>query len=531
MTYRDPNAARTPLHALYLRASVGAADSLSGLAIAPRIPQKKLMGALTYAPHAQGENPLAIVDDTVMGSGKAGMLLTDRAAYFSESRARVPIEAIVQVPVFSHGMGAPGMLHTSLGSLMLPKLLEECTRAMNRVLRAVAFYNRGADRLQFYPGPVRGPVGELAAQVLEHELIALVPMVPSKAMHASSNVGPAWMNGDFDEQLVAYFEESGTGTGERFIAFTDRRVVAHNDMDPIEIPYDSVLDATLQTGMLTNTIVVQTSFGPRKLATLANAECSRRMTDFLLHLRAIPQGQRCAWPAPAPNESDPAAALATLHGLTQPDLRVATMFELIHAAVLQGGMPIDAAKDMVQRVLRLQRALRGGHGISHGYLRTPLGGGDLEAVLSTVFTAPSSRQLLNAQTLRLEYDMRKAGSAAGTIASNVIGLTLLAVVGVGWVSGGSNSVQHVVVTVTDAPGGAAFKLTDRNDVPVGKDNAKIAGGLLESIAQLAAPLLLRRILYGWNAPAHALLQESNATVEARARALIATVDLAPFVAE
>lgn len=45
---------------------------------------------LTYAQPTQGEVPLLIVDSSVMASGKAGMLLTDRAAYFDNPRARPP---------------------------------------------------------------------------------------------------------------------------------------------------------------------------------------------------------------------------------------------------------------------------------------------------------------------------------------------------------------------------------------------------------------------------------------------------------
>jgi hypothetical protein len=530
MTYRDPSAARPPISPLYLRASVGAVDTLAGLAIAPRIPLKKLQGALTYAPHAQAEQPLALIDDTVLGSGKSGMLLTDRAAYFSDSRARVPVEAIVQAPSFPQGMTQQGALYTSLGTLALPKLLDESTLAMNRVLRAVAFFNRGADRLSYALQPVLGPVGELAAQVLEHEHIPLVPMVPAKAVHAASNTLGAWLDADGGEELLAFFDETGSGAGDRFLALTDRRVLSRVG-DPFEVPYGAILDASFKSGMLTHTISIQTAQGTRKHETIANTEAARKVTDFLQHLRAIPPEQRRAWPGPAPTEDDPAGALAALRSLPQPDVRVAALLELVYASVTRGAMPVDAGRDMTLRVLRLQRTLRGGHGTTQGYSRTALNAGDFESVLSTVFGPPAAQRMIDASTGMLEYDMRRAGSAAGTIASNVIGLTLLAVVGVGWMSSGSGGTQTVFVRLTDAPGGAAFMLTDVSQKPLGLDNAKLSGGLLDAVTQLSAVMLLRRTLLGWNVPSRTLVQEPPGSLDARARALVPAIDTAPFLSE
>ncbi|MBN8221991.1 MAG: hypothetical protein J0L53_13790, partial [Spirochaetes bacterium] len=73
---------------MFLRAVIGGTESSSGLSIAPDIPPKKLQGALTFAQVGPGEVPLLLVDSSVMLSGKAGMLLTDRAAYFDAPRAR-----------------------------------------------------------------------------------------------------------------------------------------------------------------------------------------------------------------------------------------------------------------------------------------------------------------------------------------------------------------------------------------------------------------------------------------------------------
>lgn len=52
--------------------------------------------------------------------------------------------------------------------------------------------------------------------------------------------------------------------------------------------------------------------------------------------------------------------------------------------------------------------------------------------------------------------------------------------------------------------------------------------MLEALAELSGPILLRRALYGWNVAPDALMREPAGAVEERARALVSHADLAPF---
>ncbi len=81
----------------------------------------------------------------------------------------------------------------------------------------------------------------------------------------------------------------------------------------------------------------------------------------------------------------------------------------------------------------------------------------------------------------------------------------------------------------DAPSGAGFVLLDSAGNPLARDNAKLAGGLLESLAMLSAQTLMRRALLGWNHSPQALVAEPLASLDARARAIVSHIDLAPFV--
>jgi hypothetical protein len=119
---------------------------------------------------------------------------------------------------------------------------------------------------------------------------------------------------------------------------------------------------------------------------------------------------------------------------------------------------------------------------------------------------------------------------AGTVASNVVGIALLAVVGVGWVTtGGGGGVQRVRVRVWEMPNGAGFTLTEVSGAPLAKSGAKLAAALLTSLAELSATVLLRRVVYGWSVPLEQLLREPLSALDGRMRTMSPQADLAVFL--
>jgi hypothetical protein len=532
MTYRSSSAPLSSPPLPYLRAAIGGVDPLSGFAIAPDIPPKKLQGVLAYAQPAQGEIPLLLVDSSVMGSGKAGMLLTDRAVYFDDPRARVPLEAVVYPPTAPSNSGEhrDGTLPTVMGPVPLPAMSESSAVAMRRALRAVAFYNRGGSRFAYGTTPVLGPVGELAAQVLRHEKLLAAPCVPTSAVHTAANIGATWLDHDAGEELLVLVDETVSEDGSRFIALTDRRVIAHGDT-PVDLPYAQLAEATVRSGMLVTDLVLAGPAGRVSLATIAPAAAMRLVTDFLARVCTLPPPHRLAWPGPAPEADDPSGAVAALRAMPWPDLRVATLLEIVYASVAQGAMPVESARDLVTRATRLQRTLRGGHGRTGPAMRTPLGAADLEYALAMVLGAPMQQgHEHGARVLKWRIDGGK-GSAAGTIASNVVGLTLLAVVGVGWVSAGGRAPVVAFARIWESPGGASFALLDEQGQALAATAPKIAAGVLTSLAEVSATMLFRRALYGWNVAPHALVAEPDAALDARARALVPHADVGLFGAQ
>ncbi|MDC5259289.1 J domain-containing protein [Acinetobacter baumannii] len=60
--------------------------SSDNIYFAPVIPNKKLQGAMTYLPYGVGPNDvLMLIDDTVFGSGKVGMCVTEKGLFYKAS--------------------------------------------------------------------------------------------------------------------------------------------------------------------------------------------------------------------------------------------------------------------------------------------------------------------------------------------------------------------------------------------------------------------------------------------------------------
>ena len=130
---------------------------------------------------------------------------------------------------------------------------------------------------------------------------------------------------------------------------------------------------------------------------------------------------------------------------------------------------------------------------------------------------------------RKETRLLTAAVRVFVLASNVVGLAMLAVVGIGWVGGGGNRTQQVFARIYEAPVGSYFSLTDASGRSVAEPEPKLYGALSSAFADAAADTLLRRVLFGWNQPPHALHALPVATVEQRVVALLGRGDAGVFL--
>jgi hypothetical protein len=115
------------------------------------------------------------------------------------------------------------------------------------------------------------------------------------------------------------------------------------------------------------------------------------------------------------------------------------------------------------------------------------------------------------------------------IASSVVGLAMLAVVGFGWVGGGGSRSQPVFARIAEAPCGSYFTLTDAGGRSLAEPEPKLYGALSAAFADASAETLLRRVLFGWNLSPAELHAQPVAALDARVAATLGRGDAGPFV--
>jgi hypothetical protein len=528
--YRDPSYA-PPVDTLtpFLRLAAGSVG-VPELRFAPDIPPKQLSGSLSFAQVAPHEHPVALLDSTVMQSGKAGALVTNLALHLDSPRQRIPLELIQWEPTFPRGLSEAGVLHTAQGSAMLPRMpTKEASAALARLLSAVAWWVRSGGRFAVGGGAVAGPVGALAAQWLRGEGIAAAPMIPTAALHVAGSCLPDWLAPDTDEELLALVDETISHDGTRAIAFTDRRILTNGGSAPLQIPYGAIQSVEVFKGMISPSLKLVVGGGQRvELSTVASHEAAQGMGAFLHNLLQLPPEYRRAMPPSPPGADDPTGALASLRALAWPDPRVSTLFELVHAAHARGDVPLEAARDLVVRTRLLQQAVRHGHARHAGASVSPLSVYDLDFLLWQCLGQPVRQQVIPGGKA-LEYDLRTGGGSGRMIASSVVGLAMLAVVGVGWVGGGGGGSKTVRVHIAETRGGSYFTLTDDSGRGLAAPEPKLYASLSGALADAAAETLLRRVLLGWNVPSDALHAAPVEALDQGVTALLGRGDAGPFV--
>ncbi|TAK19997.1 MAG: hypothetical protein EPO40_32365 [Myxococcaceae bacterium] len=527
--YRDPSNA-LPVDTLpaFLRLAAGSAG-VTELRFAPDIPPKQLQGSLSFAQVAPHEQPVALLDSTVMQSGKGGALVTSLALHLDSPRMRVPLELIQWEPTFPRGLSEAGVLHTAQGAVMLPRMpTRETSAALARLLSALAWWVRSGGRFAVGHGAAAGPVGAIAAQWLRPEGIAAQPMIPSAALHVAGGCLPDWIAPDSDEELLGLVDETVSRDGTRAIAFTDRRIITNSGSSPMQIPYGQIHSVEVFKGLVSHALKLVVAGHRVEVPTVVSHEAAQAMGAFLYNVTLLPPEHRRAAPATPPGADDPTGALASLRALAWPDPRVSTLFELVHAAHARGDVPLEAARDLVVRTRLLQQALRQGHARHASASVSPLSVVDMEFLLWQCLGQPMRQQWVHGGKV-LEYDLRTGGGSGRMIASSVVGLAMLAVVGIGWVGGGGRSSQQVFVRIAEAPCGAYFTLTEPSGRSLSESEPKVYGALSSAFADASAEALLRRALFGWNLSPSDLHAQSLGAIEQRMGSLLGRADAGPFV--
>ncbi len=509
-----------------------------GVQIAPRLETKRIANASKWAPFGQ-EQPVLLLDNSVFGSGKAGVLVTSHALYFDSPTTRIELSEIVEPPVYPEGLKEQGVLRTRRAEVQLPHLLDsDVAEIFKRVLLAIVAFNRGASSAPI--PPVQGPIGELALRVLQHNDVHLAPDLPRKKVRSAAATFSDWLDHANGEQPIAYLDETMLGKGNEGLLLTDRRLLAYTEEKHVMVPYGAITNVSLAKGLLGNKLRIDAAQHSAEIALHTCADAVEPLALFLRGLLQLPPNHRWAPSVTLATAQDPSGAFGLLQTLAAPDARIPIMLRYVGEMTRQGAMPPAMGADFVTRIHLLHRTMAHGRGMAQGWRVSPLQGADFHFMLSTVFGDPisvSSRQqppdpyrgTPGAIHHTLDFALGRRPNVAG-LATAAVGLALLAVVGVGWLSTPKSTLKTVRVVTTDLPASTGFAplgVQEGRSEPLADLAPGVLDQLLDALDNIEALITFYRIVFGWGLWPQQLLQW-GAELPARVTQVLGPTDLAAF---
>lgn len=514
----------------HLRAALGPKPT-DGVHVAPALDPKKLANAAKWAPFG-AETPLVLIDDSIFGGGKAGALITSHALYCDEPRVRLELGWLRYPPSWPEGPEGAPRVHTPHGEVKLRQMtLAEVQAAWSRLLTRIVNLNTGMVTGPATSAPIEGPLGELALAHLVHGDILLAPAIPQKKLHAAAASFADWLDYVHGERLLAYLDETTLGGGDEGIAVTDRRLIARIGDKHLNVPYGALVGADLSRGLLENKLGLAAGAYSGQVPLITLKDAGEPLVRFLRAVMALPPDQR--W-APAPtwaNANDPSGAATLAANLVAPDPRVPLMLQYVHAAHARGAMGVEMAQDLVERVYIVHQTMAYGRGSQQGWRISPLHGEDLAFLLQGVFGEPLA-VTGDAATRLLDFAIGRRANV-GAAATAAVGLAMLAVVGVGWVSAPKKAIQGVRMTLRDLGRGTGFSaqgVLSGALYPLHQVDAGTLGWVLDALDDLEALTIFERAVFGWQAPAHDLFSVAPTVLAEHVQAMLGPVDMQPFLA-
>lgn len=515
-------------------------DASAWVQMAPRIDPKRLANASKWAQFGQ-EQPTLFIDDTVFGSGKSGVLLTSHALYFDTPKTRIELSEILEPPTFPEGVAAGGSLRTRGVEVKLPSLLDkDAAEVFKRVLLAIVAFNRGTSGVVILP--VQGPVGSLAMQLLKHEHVNLAPDIPRKKMRNAAAAFPDWLDHAGGEQPLAYLDETTFGTGSEGLLLTDRRLLAYTREGTklVSIPFGAITGASSAKTLLGRKLKIEAAQYSAEIPLIVCGGAVETLVHFFRGMQQISPNQRWAPPISHATAQDPSGAFGLLQTLGASDARIPILLRFVGEVTRQGAMDPAMGADLVTRIHLLHRTLAYGRGMAQGFRTSPLHSADFHYMLSTVFGDPISvvpsqqppdpyRGTPGAVHHTLDFALGRRPNIAG-VATAVVGLALLAVVGVGFLATPKNPITGVRVVTTDLANSTGF-------VPLGVQGTRVGPlaelapdvleRLLDALDNVEALITFYRVVFGWRLPPQQLLQW-GAEVPARVGHVLGPTDLSAF---
>lgn len=431
------------------------------------------------------ETPVALVDATAHGSGRAGFLITSEALWVIADKRRIALSEIVSPPRFD---ASRGLLDTTAGRIALPPLARPESRdALVCAVEAVIAFFAGARSTRVDELVRRGPVSAAVYAHLLQRAGVMAEWAISESRLAALRPLLAGMDHLEGERVLAVIEETSRGREDEGVAITDHRFVARRDgetravrlsaLTAVEVRRaDDAWSLRVKSGESGIDVEMRSSAGA--------AEDLARLLDALLHVPPESRIERGEMPArPTAEEATLAAALSARGGLT----------------------PAGAA-DLCTRLVVSERNQRYGRGARAGKHLSPLSLLDLKYALTIAMGAPIRRREVGHEHV-LDFSLRRPLSARGAPSRRA--LSVLAPIGFEWVSVPKGpTIATVRVTMTDLVGATGFSVVGlhaREETAADLVFAEVERGL----PLLERELLRRRAVFGLDVSPAQLAEVKN----------------------
>ncbi|MCC7540775.1 MAG: hypothetical protein IT379_31450 [Deltaproteobacteria bacterium] len=381
---------------------------------------------------------------------------------------------------------------------------------------------------------------QLAYDHLRHDNVRFPPKIEQKTLQVAAltfGVGLDHLEG---ERVIAVLDESvyAKTAGAIMSVFNDRLdceyfgglVVTDRHLvggDPPEaVPLDRITGARVTGSVF------------RKLEVLGQTrnksyvlESDKEVAAFVNALVQYPPHARVAAPRAlvAPTADDPTGVLAEMNELGAGDARAVQLMALPAALRSRvAAVTSDLALDLASRAVLYARTLNAGRAMKNGLWISALPGPDLLAVLGRMLGRPVYQQPDPQGSLEVRFHWD--GSVAKALLDSAVGLTVLAVAGVGWTMWPERSVISWRLTPFGPFTGFQLKaITGQRGNPFDQgEDLKLRQLMHDTLQVHEGRALLLRMIFGWGAPLEQLFQSQQADVAAKMQELVGYSDLSAF---
>jgi hypothetical protein len=404
----------------------------------------------------------------------------------------------------------------------------------------VTQWNAGPQPAAGSPSAPVHPVAQLArVHLTGSPRITHVPAVPASAFHeavARYGAGPDYLAGELPIAMVSNAPDKdmlARGYSVQYVV-TDRRVFGRANASNIpltstDLPYAQIGPLPAAPGSLAQSLLVPLGYQASKLYLTP-----KQWHAYLAAMVAtVPPPYRTFGPMTLPPTSaaDPTGAWAAGQAVVTGDARTWVPLHVLFEANRRGLIDTAVATRHVAPMVLLARGVAYGRGTYQTGWGSVLPRPVLDLALRAVLGEPAGFYPGPAGDV-MDVSIGAGSGAGRAVASSIVGVAMLATVGVGWVSTThAHKLNTVRVHTADLAGGSTFQLFGTSGgpwQPLSSHWWHMVDAVHQALFRLEARYLLGQALFGTTMSPADVLAIPREALEPLTAPLIGPVNLAAF---